>query len=36
MLRCLRDSGSVMYVYVHSFALALVALPCNLFERFLS
>jgi len=26
-------SGSVMYVYVHSFALSLVALHCNLSER---
>ena len=29
----LRDSGSVMYVYVHSFALALASLHYNLFER---
>ena len=29
----LRDSGSVMYVHVHSFALALASLHCNLFEQ---
>ena len=31
--RQLRDSGSVMYVCVHSFAFALASLHCNLFEQ---